>query len=131
MDAEKALMFARSRKEVPGGDQTRGLHQQEILKGVFRKLTSPSQIGNIQKIINSTRKFVQTDVVPATITELLDLLVANASGWELESHVLAGTAAWRPWPNDATRQYSVIVHTEEQLIEYRQLIDDLRRIPQE
>ena len=130
MDAEKALMFARSRKEVPGGDQTRGLHQQEILKGVFRKLTSPSQIGNIQKIINSTRKFVQTDVVPSTITELLDLLVANASGWELESHVLEGSSAWRPWPNDASRQYSVVIHTEEQLQQYRQLLDDLRRIPE-
>lgn len=130
MDSRKALMFARIRKELPGGDQTRGLHQQEILKGVFRKLTSPSQIGNIQKIINSTRRFVQTDVVPATITELLDLLVANASGWELESHVLEGSSAWRPWPNDASRQYSVVVHTEEQITEYRQLLDDLRRIPE-
>lgn len=130
MDAEKALMFARSRETLPGGDQTRGLHQQEILKGVFRKLISPSQIGNIQKIINSTRRFVQTDVVPSMITELLDLLVANASGWELESYVLEGSSAWRPWPNDASRQYSVVIHTEEQLQQYRQLLDDLRRIPE-
>ena len=127
MDSQKALVFARARYELPGGDQTRGLHQQEIIKGVFKKLTSPSQIGNIQKVINSSRRFVQTDVVPATITELLDLLIANASDWELDSYVLEGTSAWKPWPNDATRKYSVIVHSEEQLNQYKDLLDDLRR----
>lgn len=127
MDSQKALVFARARYELPGGDQTRGLHQQEIIKGVFKKLTSPSQIGNIQKVINSTRRFVQTDVVPSTITELLDLLIANASGWEIDSYILEGTSAWKPWPNDATREYSVIVHSEEQLNQYKDLLDDLRR----
>lgn len=127
MDSQKALVFARARYELPGGDQTRGLHQQEIIKGVFKKLTSPSQIGNIQKVINSSRRFVQTDVVPATITELLDLLIANASGWEIDSYILEGTSAWKPWPNDATREYSVIVHSEEQLNQYKDLLDDLRR----
>ena len=127
MDSQKALVFARARYELPGGDQTRGLHQQEIIKGVFKKLTSPSQIGNIQKVINSSRRFVQTDVVPATITELLDLLIANAAGWEIDSYILEGTSAWKPWPNDATREYSVIVHSEEQLNQYKDLLDDLRR----
>ena len=127
MNAAQALTFARARYELPGGDQTRGLHQQEIIKGVFKKLTSPSQIGNIQKVINSSRRFVQTDVVPATITELLDLLIANASGWEIDSYILEGTSAWKPWPNDATREYSVIVHSEEQLNQYKDLLDDLRR----
>lgn len=131
MDSHMALMFARIRKELPGGDQTRGLHQQEIIKGVFRKLTSPSQIGNIQKVINSTRKFVQTDVVPSTITEMLDLLISNASGWELDSYVLTGTPGWAPWPNDPSREYSVIMHSQEQLEEYRQLLDDIRRIPED
>lgn len=128
MDAEKALMFARSRYEVPGGDLTRGLHQQEIIKGVFKKLTSPSQIKNIQKVINSTRKFVQTDVTAGVITDLLDLHFSSTKGWEIESHVLSGENGWASWPNDSERKYSVILHSEEQLEEYRQLMDDLRRI---
>lgn len=130
MDSEKALMFARVRKELPGGDQTRGLHQQEIIKGVFKKLTSPSQIGNIQKVINSTRKYVQTDIIPSMITELLDLHFSSTQGWEIESFVLEGQGGWAPWPNEPEREYSVIFHTEEQLEEYRQLMDDLRRIPE-
>lgn len=131
MDSEMALMFARIRKELPGGDQTRGLHQQEIIKAVFKKLTSPSQIGNIQKVINSTRKFVQTDVVAGMITDLLDLHFSSTKGWEIESYVLRGDNDWAPWPNDPDRKYSVVVHSEEQLAEYRQLMDDLRRIPVE
>lgn len=129
MDSDKALMFARSRKDVPGGDQTRGLHQQEIIKAVFKKLTSPSQIGNIQKVINSTRKFVQTDVTPSMITELLDLHFSSSKAWEIESYVLEGTAVTKPWPNEPDRTYSVIVHSEEELEEYRQLLTDLRRKP--
>lgn len=131
MDSEKALMFARSRKDVPGGDQTRGLHQQEIIKGIFRKLTSPSQIGNIQKVINSTRRFVQTDVVPSTITELLDMLVSNISGWEINTFVLEGTPDWAPIPNNPESFYSVIIHTEQQIKEFKELMKELRSIPEE
>lgn len=130
MDSDKALMFARSRKDVPGGDLTRGLHQQEVIKAVFKKLTSPSQIGNIQKVINSTRRFVQTDMIPSTITELLDLFASNATGWGIKSYILEGTPDWAPWPNDPKNLYSVIVHSPQQLIEYRKLMDDLIRIPE-
>lgn len=129
MDSDKALMFARSRKDVPGGDQTRGLHQQEIIKAVFKKLTSPSQIGNIQKVIRSTSKFVQTDVTSSMITELLDLHFSSTKAWEIESYVLEGESATRPWPNEPDRTYSVILHSEEQLEEYRQLLTDLRKKP--
>lgn len=127
MDSKQALAFARARKVIPGGDQTRGLHQQEVIKGVFRKLTSPSQIGNIQKVISSTRSFVQTDITPSTITKLLDILVINASQWQLESYVLTGTPATASWPNEPNRFYSVIQHSNEQLREYRQLMVDLRK----
>lgn len=130
MDSEKALMFARARYEVPGGDFTRGLHQQEIIKGVFNKLTSPSQILNIQRVINSTRKFVQTDVAPEMITQLLDIHFSSTQAWEIKSYVLEGQNSWAPWPNDPQRQFSVVIHTKEQLEAYRQLMDDLRRIPE-
>lgn len=130
MDSEKALIFARARSEVPGGDLTRGLHQQEIIKGVFNKLTTPSQILNIQRVINSTRKFVQTDAEPELITELLDMHLSNAQAWEIKSYVLEGQNSWASWPNDPERKYSVILHTQAQLETYRQLMDDLRRTPE-
>jgi polyisoprenyl-teichoic acid--peptidoglycan teichoic acid transferase len=130
MDAKMALRFARARKEVPGGDQTRALHQQEIIKAVFKKVTSPSQFGNIQALINSTRRFVNTNLTSASITELLDLHVSSTQSWEINSIVMKGEVTSRPMPNDPTRFYSVVIHTEEQIKEFQELIKDLRRIPE-
>lgn len=129
MDKDKALNFARARKGVPGGDQTRGLHQQEIIKGVFNRVTSPSQFANIQSIINSTRRFVQTDITSRTITQLLDLHVSSSTPWTIESHVLKGQVGWAPTPQNPSRQFSVVLHTPQQLDDYRQLIRQLRAIP--
>lgn len=130
MDTAMALSFARARKQVPGGDQTRGLHQQEIIKGVFKKVTSPSQFGNIQTLINSTRRFVNTNLESSSITALLDLHVSSTKAWQMDSYVFRGDNASRPMPNDPTRFYSVVIHTEEQIKEFQELIKDLRRIPE-
>jgi polyisoprenyl-teichoic acid--peptidoglycan teichoic acid transferase len=130
MNTAMALSFARARKQVPGGDQTRGLHQQEIIKGVFKKVTSPSQFGNIQTLINSTRRFVNTNLSSSSITELLDLHVSSTRAWQMDSYVLRGENASRPMPNDPNRFYSVVLHDEAQLLEYIELIKDLRRIPE-
>jgi LCP family protein required for cell wall assembly len=130
MDTAMALSFARARKQVPGGDQTRGLHQQEIIKGVFKKVTSPSQFGNIQTLINSTRRFVNTNLSSGSITQLLDLHLSSTKAWQMDSYVLLGQNASAPMPNDPNRFYSVVLHTEEQLSEYRELIKELRKIPE-
>lgn len=130
MDTNMALSFARARKQVPGGDQTRGLHQQEIIKGVFKKVTSPSQFGNIQTLINSTRRFVNTNLSSGSITQLLDLHLSSTKAWEMDSIILRGDNASAPFPNDPNRFYSVVVHSAEQLAEYRELIKELRKIPE-
>jgi LCP family protein required for cell wall assembly len=130
MNTEMALSFARARKELPGGDFTRGLHQQEIIKGVFKKMTSPSQFSKIQSVINTTRRFVQTDINSAKITQLLDIHLSSSTSWTLDSHVLSGDPAWAPMPQDPTRQYNVIAHSAEQLESYIQLMKDLRKIPE-
>lgn len=129
MDSEKALAFARARKEVPGGDQTRGKHQQEIIMGVFNHVISRNQISSIQALINQASQFVQTDITSRTITSLLDIHVGSSRSWTLESHVLVGRLGWAPMPNDPSRQFSIVYHTPEQLAEYRELIKTSRIIP--
>ena len=129
MDTEQALTFARARKQVPGGDQTRGLHQQEIIMGVFNHVLRHNQISGIQTLINQTSQFVHTDITPRTITALLDLHLGSSRGWTLESHVLVGRLGWAPMPNNPSRQFSIVYHTPQQLESYRQLIKESRMIP--
>ena len=128
MTTDMALTFARARYEVPGGDITRSLHQQEIIKGVFKKMTSPSQFGKIQSVINSTRRFVQTNLESSSITQLLDIHLSSSESWEIDSLVLSGQDALIPTPQDPDRLYYVIQHTDEQILEFRKAIRDLRKI---
>lgn len=129
MDKDKALAFARARKELPGGDQTRGLHQQEVIRGVFNRVMSPAQFANLQSLLHATRRFVETNVRPSSVTTLLDMHLASSQPWTLDSHVLEGQVGWAPNPLNPQSQFSVVFHSPSQLETYRELIRSLRTIP--
>ncbi len=96
MNAEQALAFSRERYNVPGGDVTRGLHQQEVIKGVINKLVSPSTIVRIEGIIREVASSVDTN---ATSDDLLAIVNRQISGnikWEFTSMAMKGTDSMLP-----------------------------------
>jgi len=72
MDGEKALTFVRCRARY--GDIVRSEHQSMVLMAIKNKLTSPSLITSIPKLVSTMLDDVQTDLSMAQIQQLTCLL---------------------------------------------------------
>ena len=87
---EQALVFARARKEVPGGDNTRGVHQMEIIKGVIKKMLQPSQLLNLTNVIDELARNVETNMSSSEASSLIALQLANGGDWDIDQIQLQG-----------------------------------------
>lgn len=72
MDGEKALTFVRCRARY--GDIVRSEHQSMVLMAIKDKLTSPSVITSLPKLVSTMLDDVQTDLSMAQIQQLTCLL---------------------------------------------------------
>lgn len=102
-NAEQALSFARERYKLPNGDIDRGLNQQEVIKGVINKLTSPAQIFNIEKIIKQTAKSVDTNATSDILLDLVNRQIKDNIQWKFTSMSMEGTGSMLPAKFDSSK----------------------------
>lgn len=91
MDGEKALEFARTRKGIPGGDNTRGKNQMKVITAVVDKLSSTGTlIGNYSEILASLEGMFQTDMPMELISGLVKMQLSDMSAWDVQSYAVTG-----------------------------------------
>lgn len=94
MNAEEALEFSRTRATVPGGDFTRGVHQQEVIKGIINKVIQPESMLNIGGIVNKVSSSVDTNFGGNNLSRLIEKQIADNKGWEFNTLSLEGTGGF-------------------------------------
>ena len=104
MNAEQALAFSRERYNVPGGDVTRGLHQQEVIKGVIKKLVSPSTIVRIEGIISEVAKSVDTNATSDDLLAIVNRQIRDNIDWTFTSFAMEGTGMMLPGVQNPNQQ---------------------------
>jgi len=91
LDGERALVFARERHGVPGGDSTRGKNQMKVISAVVDKMTSGTTIiSNYTDIMNSLQGMFQTNVEMDTISDLVKMQLGDMSSWNIKSYAVTG-----------------------------------------
>ena len=115
LNAQTALEFVRTRYDLPGGDITRGLHQQEVIKAIIRKMTRPENLTHISRRVDAVAASVDTNV-QNLVNQLISKQLADGKGWQIESMVLDGdgdeqptysygsATSWVYWGTDESRQ---------------------------
>lgn len=95
VNGEQALMFARLRKMLPQNELSRGQHQMELIKGIFKKFAENPTYDNGMAVLNSlSNNFVtnlpQEDYYDAfkLVVELLPQLQ------EMENNSIKGEYQW-------------------------------------
>ena len=93
-----ALAFARERKNVPGGDRTRGKHQQVIIKAIINKAISPSNLmpSKISKLVDCVTKHTNTNISYGEISDLVKLQLDKMPSWNIQSIAVDGKGATKP-----------------------------------
>ena len=89
----EALVFARERKNVPGGDFQRGKDQQAIITAMLKKAVSPAILSGAFDIIESVKDNVDTDMPAKFIKSLIKTQLSSMSAWQITSMAAEGEPA--------------------------------------
>lgn len=124
MDGEKALVFARERYSLPGGDGSRGQHQMEVIKGVVNKLLSSALIKNYSAVLKGVEGSFQTSIPYETIADLVKNPHSLNNNWNLTSYSVGGTGASRK-PYSLSMNAYVLIPNEETIAHAKKLMEQV------
>lgn len=99
MDGEKALMFVRARKMLPGNDLARGNNQIAVMKAVFTKIMKEPSYDKVLKIVDNIQKNFVTNIPKENYLKLFTLMVKVSDQLDLESYTMKGENKW-PFKSD-------------------------------
>jgi anionic cell wall polymer biosynthesis LytR-Cps2A-Psr (LCP) family protein len=91
MDGATALAFARERYSYSNGDNHRVQNQQEVLKGMIKKMTSPKIITNYNQILSGIEGSFETNMTSKEITSLIQMQIDDMASWDIQQTQLTGT----------------------------------------
>lgn len=91
LDGKKALAYARERYDLREGDVARSRHQQQIMEGLSKKLTSSTILTKYTSILKSMEGNFTTNLSLSSITGFIEKQLNENPSWEIESMVLSGS----------------------------------------
>ncbi|MCL1895437.1 MAG: LCP family protein [Clostridiales bacterium] len=124
LTGDYALMYARARKGLEGGDNDRGENQQRVIEALIKRITKPSVVINYTKILTAITGTVSTNTPPKLITQLFSRQISLGGDWTIEKASAVGRNAQKPTYSMGEQELSVIIPDEEALADLRQQIRD-------
>lgn len=92
LNGEEALVFARERHAVPGGDNTRGKNQMKVIQAVIAKATSGTTvITRYSEILNSLQGMFVTSLSSDEISRLVKMQLSDMASWDVYTYAVTGT----------------------------------------
>lgn len=91
LNGKKALGYARNRYQQPSGDYNRGLHQEEIIKGIITKVTHSTELlTNYAEITNSLSHLFQTNIPDSLLKKYIKNQLDKMPEWEINYYSVGG-----------------------------------------
>jgi LCP family protein required for cell wall assembly len=119
-----ALVFARERHAFTSGDQQRIKNQQEVMKGIFKRILQPMMLTKIESIIRSVEGTVKTNMTGDDIFALVRKQILNNRDWTFQQHALTGADAFRPSYAMGGRELYVVILNAAKLNEAKAAIKE-------
>ena len=94
LNGEQALAYARNRHQYNGGDNTRQLHQQQIIEGIIAKASSKTILTKYTSILESLSKRILTNVEQKTITQLVNKQLDDNTKWSIDKYTATGKSSY-------------------------------------
>lgn len=115
LNGKQALAYVRERYGLREGDVARARHQQQVINGMIKKLTSPTVLTKYTKILNSIEGNFATNLSLDSITKFIQKQLAENPSWTVENNVLSGTDA-RELTNAFPDLYSAVMIPNEESV---------------
>ena len=89
-----ALMFARERESLPGGDRARGMNQQEVIKAIIAKITSAEWLPRFNDVLGAITSNVMTNISVSDMEAILKMQLNDNASWDIQSLAVDGAGGW-------------------------------------
>lgn len=93
LDGNGALQFARERYQLPGGDRARGMNQQEVIRAIISKVSSPSMLPRYSDIISIIAANTMTSLSADDMEKLFKNTLEKGA-WDVQSIQVDGAGGW-------------------------------------
>jgi LCP family protein required for cell wall assembly len=90
LNGEQALVFARERHALSGGDNARGKNQMKVIAAVVAKMTGGSAVTNFGGIMGELQNTYKTNMKSSEMTRLMQARLSGGS-WTVEQYAVTGT----------------------------------------
>lgn len=114
---KQVLELARTRKTVTGGDITRGKHQQEVMKALFKQILSPNSVFKLESVISSISKSIDTNFDSDKLSSLIAQQLSDPSEWEFDSYAIDADGAMAYVASYSASPLSVMIPYEDSIKE--------------
>lgn len=108
-DGTDALIFARERYNVTGGDETRGENQQQVIISMIEKATSPAIITSASTLLDIVADNMETNMTDSQIQDLIKMQISDDIDWTIETISVTGTSSSQYCYSYSGSSLSVIV----------------------
>lgn len=125
-DGEDALVFARERNNVPGGDFQRGKDQQAVLTAMIKKAVSPAILIGISDIIDSVSGNVDTNMSTRQVRALIKNQIMKPAKWNIKSMDAKGESSYEICYSMPSMELSVCSPDYESVEEIKKTIDQVQ-----
>lgn len=120
LDGEGALVFARERKYLPGGDKDRGKNQMKIIKAIIQKATSGTTIiSNYPEILDSLGGMFVTSMSNEDLSALVKMQLDDMATWDIKTYAISGQGGWEyTYSSISLGKKSWVMYPDEGMIDY-------------
>ena len=91
LDGDAALAYVRERKSLATGDFGRNEHQIIVLRAILRKILSPSNIMNLNTILDSLSGTFMTNLKSDSIFKLVSEQIDRPGNWNIITYSITGS----------------------------------------
>ena len=90
LNGKEALIFARERYSLPGGDRQRGKNQMAVIQGVINKVLSPEILKNYTSVLEAVEGNFETTVPYELVAELVRGQLEKGGSWDIITYSADG-----------------------------------------
>lgn len=125
LDPNQALMYVRERYSLPGGDFDRNMHQQLVMQGIIRKITSPEGIIHFNDILDNVKDCILTNVSSRSIYSLVSKQLDEDIDWNIVKYHVEGEMGMEECASAPGQLLSVVYPYDSQITFISGVIDEV------
>ncbi|AMC92909.1 hypothetical protein AOC36_02585 [Erysipelothrix larvae] len=112
VNGDSALSFVRERYHLPGGDNARVYHQQQLIQGILNKATSPSIITRYASVLDSISDSIQMSLTQEELTAIIRDQMDTMKTWDVQQYQVSGTGSYSETYSWKGKQLYVMIPNE-------------------